>query len=402
MAARQVCLVIDMMSGESASGPPAQLHEFQGHVADDDEDQLRQEVLVSITDSLARLDLASKDSVRALHAAAVEDVRNTARKSLARWEDRLISQFASGPEVDPQRIRPMLVPVQNENQKRLFRYAALHWSIPVSNGYGRRLRFLVTDEHTGKLAGIIGLGDPVFALRDREKWIGWDGAQRAARLRCVLDAFVLGAVPPYSMMLGGKLIAALATTAEIQDAFWSRYGDRPALISGRRQQHPLVLITTTSAFGRSSMYNRLTLEGRRMWTEIGRTSGHGEFLYSGALYDRLHDYVTANARPSARHANWGPEAWRNRREVVRKGLGLLGLPYELHVHGVGRSIYAAELGTATREFLRGGTDDPGLIAQTIAETSRSALDRWVIPRAMRREEWRDYDPGVLRLWSRED
>jgi hypothetical protein len=36
--------------------------------------------------------------------------------------------------------------------------------VPVSNGFGRRLRYLVWDEHNDKLIGLIAIGDPVFNL----------------------------------------------------------------------------------------------------------------------------------------------------------------------------------------------------------------------------------------------
>jgi hypothetical protein len=100
----------------------------------------------------------------------------------------------------------------------LWRWLSLHWSIPVSSGYGRRLRFLVIDNgHHGKVIGLIGLADPVFALGARESWVGWDAPTRSQRLANVMDAYVLGAVPPYSGLLGGKLVALLATS--IREAF---------------------------------------------------------------------------------------------------------------------------------------------------------------------------------------
>ena len=59
-------------------------------------------------------------------------------------ESKLLSRFASGKEVQPGKIKPRLVEVKRHSQDELlFRYACLHWSIPVSSGYGRRLRFLV-------------------------------------------------------------------------------------------------------------------------------------------------------------------------------------------------------------------------------------------------------------------
>jgi hypothetical protein len=42
-----------------------------------------------------------------------------------------------------------------------------------------------------------------------------------------MDAFVLGAVPPYSMLLGSKLVALLATTEEVARAFKRKSGTSP-------------------------------------------------------------------------------------------------------------------------------------------------------------------------------
>ncbi|MGB9713316.1 MAG: Druantia anti-phage system protein DruA [Dissulfurimicrobium sp.] len=57
------------------------------------------------------------------------------------YEDRLIRYIANGDEVVPSAIRPKLVVVKPESEHELlFRYACLHWGIPVSAGYGRRRR----------------------------------------------------------------------------------------------------------------------------------------------------------------------------------------------------------------------------------------------------------------------
>src|SRR5262249_41111946 len=69
---------------------------------------------------------------------------------------------------------------------------------------GRRLRYLVWDANNDKLIGIMALGDPVFNLKVRDELIGWDIKDRGKRLVNVLDAYVLGAVPPYNMLLGGQ------------------------------------------------------------------------------------------------------------------------------------------------------------------------------------------------------
>lgn len=96
----------------------------------------------------------SKDTIRALHTAAVQHRIEQAREGLARHEKNLLRFIAAGTEVDPERIMPVLIEVQPRTEyELLFRYARLHWSIPVSAGYGCRLRFLVMDAHNEKLMG---------------------------------------------------------------------------------------------------------------------------------------------------------------------------------------------------------------------------------------------------------
>ncbi|WP_423828289.1 Druantia anti-phage system protein DruA [Sporotomaculum syntrophicum] len=53
--------------------------------------------------------------------------------------------------------------------------------MPVSSGYCRRLRFLVFDNHTNKVMGLLGLGDPVFSLSARDKCIGWTKEKRLTK-----------------------------------------------------------------------------------------------------------------------------------------------------------------------------------------------------------------------------
>jgi hypothetical protein len=226
----------------------------------------RQGFVLDATGALTPSGNAHKQAIRELHSEARDAAIKRARPGLARHERRLLGYFASGAEVQPERIAPHLKEVLPDTEDELlFRYARLHWSIPVSAGYGRRLRFLVFDESNGKLIGLFGLGDPVFSLGPRDAWVDWDAPAKRERLRHVMDAFVLGAVPPYARLLCGKLVALLMTSDEVRDAFSRRYAGRTSLISERPFDGRLVLITMTSALGRSSRYNRLTFRGRRVF-----------------------------------------------------------------------------------------------------------------------------------------
>ncbi len=229
-----------------------------------------------------------KDALRRLHEHAVAEQRTAAAKGLWRCEDEFLGRLADPQHLKVHKIRPRLVLVENRRSADglLWRWASLHWSVPVSAGYGRRLRFLVLDAaHRDALIGVIGLGDPVFALGCRDTWIGWSLADRRERLACLLDAYVLGAVPPYNGLLGGKLVALLAASKTVRDVFARRYGHRRTLIAERDPKAKLALITTSSALGRSSIYNRVTRPDKRLaWEPVGFTAGTGDFHLSGSLY----------------------------------------------------------------------------------------------------------------------
>ena len=166
-----------------------------------------------------------KEIVRTLHRAQREERLRTNREFIAAKAEKLLGHFASGREIDATRISPILERVSAGTwQGDLFRLASLTWSVPVSNGFGRRMRYLVWDEHNGKLIGLIAIGDPVFNLAVRDRLIDWDTHDRSARLVNVMDAYVLGAIPPYNALLGGKLVACLLRSRDLYDDFAQTYG----------------------------------------------------------------------------------------------------------------------------------------------------------------------------------
>lgn len=348
-----------------------------------------------------------KDKLRSLHLESVSALRERGRRALSRHEDRFVGRLALGVNVAPTQVRPRLVPVFDRRSEDglLWRWAALHWSIPVSSGYGRRLRFLVVDDaHDGALMGLIGLGDPVFALRSRDSEIGWTREQRAQRLACVMDAFVLGAVPPYTRLLGGKLMALLAGAREVQDAFREKYGNRTTLISDRDPNANLALVTTSSALGRSSIYNRLRRpDGTLALEPVGYTAGTGDFHFSGAIYSRLAEFA-ATIDPnggSHRHERWGSPGFRNRREVLQLSLGALGFDSRaLRSHGVQRQVFLNRLADNADSYLRG--EDSELRARNSSSVEELAAwwsSRWAIPRSRKDVSWLSADPDDWRLFA---
>jgi len=344
----------------------------------------------------------SKERIRELHETAVEHRIERARDGLFRKEKELLQHIASGTEIVPSRICPRLVEVLPESEEELlFRYASLHWSIPVSSGYGRRLRFVVVDEHTGKLIGLIGLGDPVYSLGPRDEWVGWTLSDRKERLSNVMDAFVLGAVPPYSFLLCGKLVAMLAASDTVRDAFKRKYGGTRSVIRGKVHDGRLVLITTTSALGRSSIYNRLRFRERLLYQSVGFTKGSGEFHFSNGLYGTITEFAEEHCEPTAKQERWG-SGFRNRREVIKKCLPALGLSSDWLYHGIKREVFVIPLARNTREFLRGQHTRLMLYHQSEAEIFKYFRDRWMLPRASWDERFKSWSKDEWAIWLKKE
>ncbi len=340
-----------------------------------------------------------KEMLRELHREAVQHRLSRSKKGLFRRETQLLNRMASGTEVDPEQIAPKLIEVRpGSEDELLFRYATLHWSIPVSSGYGRRLRFLVVDQQNGKLIGLFGLGDPIFSLAARDNWVGWTKLVRARSLRHVMDAYVLGAVPPYSHLLCGKLVAMLVTSNEVTTAFRRKYSEHRSVIARVYPDPRLALVTTTSALGRSSLYNRVRYEGRLLFQAVGFTQGSGEFHFSNGLYATISKYALKFCQPTAKQTRWG-HGFRNRREVIKKCLAKIGLPTEWLYHGIRREVYVIPLASNCQQFLRG--EDPRLVCfdQPASELFAYFRKRWLMPRCERDQRYRLWRPSEWQLWT---
>lgn len=363
---------------------------------------LRKQGFIFDGEKISLPDDIDKEGIRHLHQEAVQTRIERSKEGLIRREVRLLPYIAAGREVEPDKICPLLVQVEpNTENELLFRYASLHWSIPVSSGYGRRLRFLVFDESNGKLIGLFGLGDPVFSLAARDKWIGWDKEQRRSRLKHVMDAFVLGAVPPYSYLLCGKLVAMLLASNEVREGFKKKYQGHVSLINRKNLDGRLVLITTTSALGRSSIYNRVNYDGRALLERIGYTSGSGEFHFSNGLYAELSQLATLHCEPTAKQKRWGT-GFRNRREIVRKVLPLLGLLQELIYHQIKREVFALPLAKNTYKFLRGDHERMQWYDMPTKTIFEQFKDRWLLGRAKRDKQYLHFNPESYALWMNKE
>lgn len=227
------------------------------------------------------------------------------------------------------------------------------------------------DEGPAERLRRLALGGP----RDGFKLTGGRSVARATRVALlerqnrllaaqVGDVCVCGAIPPYGHLLGGKLAALAALSADVARAYHARYKDQVSEITsqmaGRRFTRPadLMALTTTSFYGvGASQYERLVLphsQGEVRWRFVGYSRGHGTLHLSAgttALVDRLLRFETGEHLITSRFGEGPSERLRK----LRDGLARLGVDTDAILqHGMPRRVFVAELiEKATRPGARG-------------------------------------------------
>jgi hypothetical protein len=204
-----------------------------------------------------------------------------------------------------------------------------------------------------------------------------------------MDAYVVGSVPPYSQLICGKLVAALMGSQEVKDAYERKYLGLRAVISEQEHRARLVLLTTTSALGRSSLYSRLNIPDGPRFLRIGSTKGFGHFHLSGNVFELLRDYLESVGHPyaSGHRFGMGPN-WKIR--VIRAALEALGLDGAILKHGIEREVYAVPLAHNWKEVLQGKHINVKSCVLPVSDIATFCLNRWVVPRASRDKRYKRF------------
>lgn len=260
--------------------------------------------------------------------------------------------LADGNAVWGSKIDPIIEVCNTQKQLDLFRILRFYWSSPYSEYVGRRIKILVRDNALPNkpVIGIAALGSSIVHIPDRDKWIGWDTKTRTQNLVYAMDAYVLGALPPYNELLGGKLISYIITSNEIREIFNKKYQNVVTNIS-KRTANQLACIFTTSLYGNSSQYNRVKFKNKLLYIPIGQTKGYGTLHLTDETFSAMRELLSINKIDVANRFGDGP-IWSMR--VIRSAADLLGFDSDfLLKHSFQRNIYAIPLANNFREFLKG-------------------------------------------------
>ena len=339
----------------------------------------------------------SKDHIRSMHEGARErHLADHEKWTRNAWRLRQ-HFFAEGADLNPDAISPRLIQVVNTEQQDLFRLARYTWSLPYSRGYGRRLRFLIVDAgHDNAVMAILGLQSPPIDFPLRDKDIDYPPGRKVEMVNQTMDIYTLGAVPPYNHLLAGKLAVYAAASREVREAYQERYSEAVSQIERRILPAHLVMLTTTSAFGRSSLYNRIRYRGREVAQRLGETTGYGNVRLNAVrdIYPQIKEFLVQEGYEERMgFGKGGPkEAWRNITQVMQM-LGIKG-DDALH-HGIRREAWAIPLAKNAWKYLSGQSRRPAYYQASFDRLAQHWRRRWMLPRSERERD------GDWRNWRRE-
>ena len=306
------------------------------------------------------------------------------KKWIERKLDFAKKNLANGVEVLQSDIDPIIEVCITNKQHSLFRILRYYWSSPYSDYVGRRIKLIIRDNAlpSKPVIGIAALGSPIIHIPDRDNFIGWDKNTRTKNLIYAMDAYVIGALPPYNYLLGGKLISYILASKEIRNIYSEKYENQITLTE-KRQANKLVGLFTTSLFGNSSQYNRIKYNDESIYIPIGQTKGFGTLHLSGETIQLMIKLLKSNGIYIGNKFGDGP-SWVMR--VIRNAADILNFDSDFLLrHSFKRNIYFVPLAKNYKDFLNGKTNKPDYYNYSMSELVEFWKKRWLNNRKKNQE-----------------
>lgn len=294
----------------------------------------------------------------------------------------------NGKDINPSEIKLELRLVKEGSlEEILFRWwNFIWWSVPYQRGYGRILRFMLWDTKHDAPFGLISLQSPVLKISVRDKYLGLPPNELDIWVNQSMQAQRLGALPPYNDLLGGKMVALAVTCNELREIYQEKYKNVKTVLKGRRIENRLLFLTTTSAFGKSSIYNRLKYNDEVVAKSLGYTKGSGSFHISEKLYHEILDFLNQKGFDIARGYGNGPS---RKMRLLDKGLNLLGLKNAIY-HNIKREFYIFPLVKNIHSVIN-QSEKPIYYDRPFQDITQYWLKRYCIPRAERNQSWLNFN-----------
>ena len=330
----------------------------------------------------------SKQIYRNIQSQAKQEKFDEHRKFINKNLKVINKYTINGKEIDPEKINLELRFVEPKSEESIiFTWWNLAWwSIPYERLIGRQMRFVLWDTYHNAPFGLIGLQSPPLRNKLRDDFLGIQNGKRDYWLNMSMYAQRVGALPPYNDLLGGKMVAQSLLCNEIRNKYNEKYKGRKTLLMEREIPADLLFITTTSAFGKGTIYERLGFNGEKSNEFLGYTTGSGTFHLSEKNYQLLINYLDSLGYETKRGYGTGPS---RKLHLINNAFRELGIA-KFSNHGIKRGFYLFSNVSNLNKVIT-SNDKPDWYDRPFEDLAQYWKKRWCIPRSDRIKKWKSFD-----------
>ncbi len=237
-----------------------------------------------------------------------------------------------------------------------------------NSNIGRNLNYIVVDRKSGKYLGVMCISSDFLDLTPRDNFIGWEREKKTQGRMINFTAIGSTIVPLQPLgynYVGGKLLALLCLSDEVQYQWKKQYGD------------VLVGVTTTSLYGKNKMGGLSQYDNLKHWKKMGFSSGSVSYETTRPTVNAIRDWLKTNHTRkyfewyAAKKPSGQPYKRDHKNRSYNFAYSKLNIPKELIRSEHQRGIYFSPLYNNTNEFLRGEITEKDLIKSF--DTSYEAL-----------------------------
>jgi hypothetical protein len=318
-----------------------------------------------------------KESISNIYKKIRERLILTDKDFIEKMENKkdILDYFASGSEIDVEKIKPEIRICETKSEKDIFKYCRYLQEVPNSGGIGRRIFAIVYDvgQEREYIMGAIGLASCGYSLKCRDDYFEWNNKSidsfiklkqiKDDGLKSIMQLSVSLAVPPYNYLYSGKLISLLALSNPIQNHFQEKFKDK----ENPKNKPKLLALVTTSATGvHNAVFNRIQLKKifndenwsrKELFEKIGISSEYSTLILSSDT-KKIAKELLLNAKVYSKKKN-GKKTTFNSDSDITKAIQICGLNKEI-LELNEKAVYLGALHSKNIEYLKGNTVIPTL------------------------------------------
>ena len=241
-----------------------------------------------------------------------------------------------------------------------------------NSNIGRNLNFFVKDANSGKYLGVICISSDFLDLTPRDTVIGWPRelkTQGGMINHTAIGSTIVPFQPLGYNYVGGKLLALLCLSDEVQNLWKKQYGDT------------LIGVTTTSLYGKTKLNGLSQYDNLDHWQKMGFTAGSVSFEPARDTRYLIREWL--KAKHSRKYFEWyvakKPSGQPHKRDHKNRSLAFtytkLGVPKDIIRTDHARGIYFSPLYNNSYEFLRGEIKEDALV-KSFDTSYESLVDIW--------------------------